>query len=714
MAVPSVWKLETEGVFPTNCFPARGIARNLHEGSGSWVVAYAEEQENKFQANLKPTKHVKIVGEASVLTNQDATSKKDSFNTLDAKFLMQRHHVENPLDLCSVNVTDNNLDQVNSDDLIQFTNVAYVNAAENILPFRPFTNFVNLRELELPVNGLRNLQVEFDDFPNLQVLDLSYNNLSPQDLLSLGALQNLKVLTLTGNGLHSVPPDMARPVMAINSNGESEMLVRYKSLEVLLLDENHLSDLSTFAALAALPELRELNLDKNGIEVIPHLKVVGDKVVSETHSSVGQRKSPTSSGRKSRSSRRTSSAQGKKPPTSEVAADDSKRNMATSTHFTESARTEEKIPETTDSLLTLDMSIDPSSPNPPFKQLRLMSVANNLISEEECVLAVAAWPRLKHLVMHGNPIITNNNGEPSLISHYLRARLGINVHRFQPKAPVVKPQLIMPAEKSRKVSTHVPKIPKQPVDVLIKSLQNSIGPETPKLPPSRPQPARDTPVLDHKVKTPRPPDKPSTEDNVFLTQVDEDYSQETAQKVKSPKKEKPNKPRPPSTPKTVDSKYKGYEVLLDARPDSSLHEPVGIQGNVRALHHMLSHPTVFRSKDVVLNQVLPCYQPQTSRHAKAMAVARQRKTVKRPNRKDLLTDALNKLKTRDIKETDVPLTDALESKTTFSSDEAYSLLWEVEDKYRVVREESLKESRRAQRAFQETREKVEELETRLA
>jgi len=56
------------------------------------------------------------------------------------------------------------------------------------------------------------------------------------------------------------------------SSGESVVHVRFKSLEVLLLDDNHLSDLSTFASLAALPELRELNLDKNGVEVIPHLK----------------------------------------------------------------------------------------------------------------------------------------------------------------------------------------------------------------------------------------------------------------------------------------------------------------------------------------------------------------------------------------------------------------------------------------------------------
>jgi len=33
----------------------------------------------------------------------------------------------------------------------------------------PLRNFVNLRELELPVNGLRDLQVHHEDFPNLQV-----------------------------------------------------------------------------------------------------------------------------------------------------------------------------------------------------------------------------------------------------------------------------------------------------------------------------------------------------------------------------------------------------------------------------------------------------------------------------------------------------------------------------------------------------------------
>lgn len=40
---------------------------------------------------------------------------------------------------------------------------------------------------------------------------MSYNNLSQDDILTLGLLSNLKVLHLTGNGLTSLPANMAMP-----------------------------------------------------------------------------------------------------------------------------------------------------------------------------------------------------------------------------------------------------------------------------------------------------------------------------------------------------------------------------------------------------------------------------------------------------------------------------------------------------------------------
>ena len=45
----------------------------------------------------------------------------------------------------------------------------------------------------------------------LQVLDLSHNNLSKDDVSSLGLLTSLKVLYLTGNQLRSLPTEMGKP-----------------------------------------------------------------------------------------------------------------------------------------------------------------------------------------------------------------------------------------------------------------------------------------------------------------------------------------------------------------------------------------------------------------------------------------------------------------------------------------------------------------------
>lgn len=46
-------------------------------------------------------------------------------------------------------------------------------------------------------------------FCSLQDLDLSYNNLSPEDIWTLGDLSQLKTLRLTANGLRTLPPDLA-------------------------------------------------------------------------------------------------------------------------------------------------------------------------------------------------------------------------------------------------------------------------------------------------------------------------------------------------------------------------------------------------------------------------------------------------------------------------------------------------------------------------
>lgn len=157
--------------------------------------------------------------------------------------------MEDPTDLCSVNISGCGLTDVKEDDLLLFDNAVYVNAADNVLNMASLKNFLVMRELELSLNGLRNIEITPEQFKELRVLDVSYNNLSQDDILTLGVLSNLHVLHLTSNNLEKLPMDMSRPYVV----GQSSFK-RYENLEVLLLDDNGMSDMENFGPLAGLTE----------------------------------------------------------------------------------------------------------------------------------------------------------------------------------------------------------------------------------------------------------------------------------------------------------------------------------------------------------------------------------------------------------------------------------------------------------------------------
>lgn len=673
----AVWKYESDAIFATNRFPARGVARRLNEGSGSWIVAYATEQHSKLKASNRQERSVHLENDDglsfSAAEMEGSAEDSPTAKVLDAKFMMWHHQVSSAADLCSLNITGRGLDEVREEDFTLFKNVAYVNAAENILPFRPFNRFPNIRELELPLNGLRNITVQSGDFPHLQVLDLSYNNLSSEDVLGLGVLPKLKALTLTGNGLASIHPEMARPILVPNDNGGADVIARFKSLEVLLLDDNRLSDLSTFASLAALTELRELNLDKNGIEVVPHLKVIGNRVISETHS-LGK----AASTQPSRESK--------------VSANTLKR---------ESPQADLPDPSPTE-FITPDLLPDGSQPNPPFQNLKLLSLAKNQIAEEEYILAVAAWPALTHLVLFGNPIVKNTNGQPPLISHYLNKRLGINVHRFKPRKPVHTPTAVIPNVKGRKVSSVVPKIPKQSVDSIIESFKGQLKPPPPR-PPIETLP-EESEISQENDSKPSHQVPTEGEEPVFLTQVDDPEGEELKLPEIKPKVRRKKEKKQKSAKKTAkEIRFKGYEELLDAEDDPTLHEPVSIQGNVRALTHLLSHPTMYRSNEVTLDKILPSYEAKPSKHTAALQVARNRHLKTKQSNTEKFLLALDKLKTQKDSVIELPLTQALgQNSRDVPYSEADDLLRDVEEKYRVVRLKSLEASRTLNKVKSET------------
>nr|KAG5698004.1 hypothetical protein BaRGS_005822 [Batillaria attramentaria] len=193
-------------------------------------------------------------------------------------FIMHDDGDEDGADLCSINIAGQELSDVKEDDLEMFDNVAYINAGENYLPLA-FRGFPALRELEMPLNGLRSLQIGNSDFPSLEVLDLSYNNLSHDDVLTIGTLPKLRVLHLTGNNFRTMPQDMAAPYVSSEKKVRRQ---RFARLEVLLLDDNKLSDINVFAALA---DLDEKLLGKKKIEEQPEEEqgTAADNVTENTH-----------------------------------------------------------------------------------------------------------------------------------------------------------------------------------------------------------------------------------------------------------------------------------------------------------------------------------------------------------------------------------------------------------------------------------------------
>ncbi|KAK0136006.1 X-ray radiation resistance-associated protein 1 [Merluccius polli] len=330
-------------------------------------------------------------------------------NTLDGSLLIRLHCVENPSDLCSIDISEQRLTLVKNEDFKEFDNIVYINAWDNYLSIESFRSFGLLRELDLSLNGCCDMRFNPEDFPHLEVLDLSYNNVSEADIVCLGRLAGLKVLCLTGNRLHRLPADMAgsdrRP--APPAPGDSEQ-PQFGALETLTLDDNRLSS-DVFHSLANLTRLQHLNLQGNNISEIPSMLPHGDGGQFNQHTTERQTQ--------------TGSNQG---------------------HF----------------LGTSQPSVGEVAYSVPLPQLRFLSLAHNKIAEEEALLAAALFPNLSELLIHNNPLTSQRTGDPPLLTYLLSVRRGVKVKRVD-KPEVEKPSVMLTESLKHKVRKKE-KVPKRP------------------------------------------------------------------------------------------------------------------------------------------------------------------------------------------------------------------------------------------------------------
>ncbi|XP_036077117.1 X-ray radiation resistance-associated protein 1 isoform X3 [Rousettus aegyptiacus] len=282
MASSGIYKLDNGKPYLNNCFPAKNLLRMPEQGRGHWLVAR--------KGNLKK----KPKGVVEVPTESQESQKKISFevrgkkgsrwenqvdipgHVLDRAFLLKHHHARKPSDLCNINVSGLKLSKAKEKDFKHFHSVIYINASENLLPLEAFHTFPALKELELAFNGIKTVYVEYGDFKFLEFLDLSFNRLTGEAIRDLGILPHLRVLLLTGNGLTSLPPNLAvaEQEASATSLTSKRYILRFPALETLMLDDNKLSNPNCFASLAGLRRLKKLSLDQNKIFRIPYLQQV--------------------------------------------------------------------------------------------------------------------------------------------------------------------------------------------------------------------------------------------------------------------------------------------------------------------------------------------------------------------------------------------------------------------------------------------------------
>nr|XP_054297737.1 X-ray radiation resistance-associated protein 1 isoform X4 [Pongo pygmaeus] len=611
MAFSGIYKLDDGKPYLNNCFPARNLLRMPEEGQGHWLVVQ--------KGNLKKKPKGLVGAQAERQESLKATSfefkgKKGSRREnqvdlpgriLDQAFLLKHHCVRKPSDLCTINAKEN--------DFKHFHSVIYINASENLLPLEAFHTFPALKELDLAFNGIKTIYVKYGDFKLLEFLDLSFNSLTVEAICDLGILPHLRVLLLTGNGLTSLPPNLAvaEQEASVTSLTSKRYILRFPALETLMLDDNRLSNPSCFASLAGLRRLKKLSLDENRIIRIPYLQQV--QLYDESVDWNGGRGSP------------------QKEPQFIL---QSKPRMLEDS--------DEQLDYT---VLPMKKDVDRTGVPPLLKSFLQERLGIHLIrrkivkpkhhvlmSRKESRKVKTEIPKVpkQPLVLHHPRVTTTKSPSKDML---------------EPEAELAED---LPTTKSTSVESEMP-------TESLEGLSLSRRTFVPLPPICSDSTVHSEETLSHLSDTAvrLSPERPSDEDSkstesIFLTQVNE-LPSSIIHKDDLELKEKDQK-KPPTAPREVKgtrrklptaslpSKYHGYEELLTAKPDPAFIEPKGIQKNAQALQKMLKHPLLCHSSKPKLDTLQKPYVPKEKR-AQRILIPPPRKT-----RAQLLDDIFIRLR----------------------------------------------------------------------
>ncbi|XP_070774133.1 X-ray radiation resistance-associated protein 1 [Enoplosus armatus] len=609
---------------PTKCFPGRTLLRRRKEGAGHWLVAYRKAEEQKYK-NV----HRRIKVTFQKCDNRGADTPHG--NTLDGLFLLQSHCVHKPSELCSVDISEQKLHSVTPEDLKVFDNVAYVDASINSLSLGSFSSFVSLRELNLSLNGLCNMTFQAADFPHLKVLDLSYNSLSADDVVSIGRLPRLTVLHLTGNQLRHLPPSLGSsnhdPTQLLAEEEEED--AQYKALEVLMLDDNKLSS-GVFNSLTNLKRLKYLNLQGNRISEIPYVQLTGRS--KPLHTSTG-----------------------------EQAEEEGKSNTDPNPN------TDEHVDRISQVIHSENWEECCKGSSFPLPELQFLNLADNKIAKEEALMAVALFPMLREIDIQSNPLTTQRSGDLPLLTCYLQERLGITIKRKKTQEAGRLP-LKVSTDPKWKVEERIPKVSKKAplTDAPCPAQVEKSDATVERTPESEGKKSKDNTLQENT-------------EHFFVTQATDvpEYEFDLQADEKAAEKEDDATPE----------RFTCYKMLMDAKPNPDMVVAVGIQTAVRMLEHTLKNLNVYRHSKPKLDSIQTPYREREKRIKELPPL----KPMKQPaERVDEMIREIKESTT--LKE--VPLSSAIHGTGVNKQEytEALSLLRDMKSKYKMVHKKTMEQA----------------------